>query len=160
LENHEHLISLNIHAVLRLTYAFLRNAKSGDALINVSSLLSLLPFPGGAVYGATKGFVTNFTNALWYEYKRKNVYIMALLPGRIMTEFQQIALGDKAEELPDNYGDTPEMVAKEALHALKERKQPTVICGKKNRKLSFLATRILKRKKMIEIMGNRNPALK
>jgi hypothetical protein len=80
LDRQEHLMTVNMNALVRLSHAFLKKAVAGDALINVSSALSLLSYPGGAVYAATKAFVTNFTESLWYENKDRGVYVMALLP--------------------------------------------------------------------------------
>ena len=80
LDRHEHLMTVNMNALVRLSHAFLKKAAAGDALINVSSALSLLTYPGGAVYAASKAFVTNFTESLWYENKDRGVYVMALLP--------------------------------------------------------------------------------
>ncbi len=71
IDKSNHLIEVNLKALVQLSHVFLKNSKPGDALINVSSVLSLLPYPGGAVYSATKAFVTNFTEALWYEHKDK-----------------------------------------------------------------------------------------
>ena len=65
LDQQEHLMAVNITALVRLSHAFLRKASPGEALINVSSALFLLTYPGGAVYAATKAFVTNFTESLW-----------------------------------------------------------------------------------------------
>ena len=84
-----------MNAVVSLSFAFLKIAKSGDALINVSSVLSRLALPGSAVYAASKTFVNSFTESLWYEYKDKGIYIMSLQPGRTKTDFHNIALGDK-----------------------------------------------------------------
>ena len=72
LEHQFNLMSVNMNAVVRLSHAYLRRAKKGDGLINVSSVLSLLTYPGGAVYAATKAFITNFSESLWYEYRERN----------------------------------------------------------------------------------------
>ena len=95
-----HLIRLNVTALVELSHVFLQTASAGDALLNVSSALSLLPYPGGAVYSATKAFVTNFTEALWYEYKKKDIYVMALLPGVTETRFHDVAMGARPHREP------------------------------------------------------------
>ena len=162
LEKHEHLIAVNVDAVVNLSHAFLENAVSGDALVNVSSALSRLTYPGGAVYAGAKGFVTIFTESLWYEYKDKGIYVMALLPGLTDTNFHQVALEGKSDSSAQtgDMGYPPEVVVAEALKALKKRKAPSLVSGPKFRFMTGLATRLLSRKTMIKLLGARNPVLK
>jgi len=159
LEKIHHLIRLNVNAVVDLSHAFLKSASSGDALINVSSVLSLLPYPGSAVYSATKAFVTNFTEALWYEYKDRGIYVMALLPGITDTNFHHVAMGEKNYKSPNGPSYPPELVVKEALAALQKRKNSTLISGPKYRFLTGLATRLMSRAQMISMMGKGSAGL-
>lgn len=159
LEKIDNLIQLNISSLVELSHVFLESATNGDALINVSSVLSLLPLPGCAVYSGTKAFVTNFTEALWYEYKEKDIYVMALLPGITETDFHTVALGNKSGGIYDNKGYPPEVVVKDALSALQKRTTPTVITGPRFRFLSFISTRLLSRKSILNIMGKDSPGL-
>ena len=159
LDRQEHLMTVNMNALVRLSHAFLKKAVAGDALINVSSALSLLTYPGGAVYAATKAFVTNFTESLWYENRDRGVYVMALLPGVTETQFHAMATGDaSAVHRMKSY--PPEVVVKRALATLKARKAPTVISGPLYRFLTFLNTRLMSRKVMITIMGKGSAGLK
>jgi short-subunit dehydrogenase len=153
LEKIQHLIRLNVSALVDLSYVFLKSASSGDALINVSSSLSLLPYPGGAVYSATKAFVTNFTEALWYEYKDRGIYVMALLPGVTSTNFHHVAMAQRDHQTPRGPIYPPEVVVKETLAALHKRKGSTLISGPKYRFLTALATRLMTRSQMISMMG-------
>lgn len=159
MEKHQNLMFLNMDALVRLTHVYLANASAGDALVNVSSALSRLTYPGGAVYSGTKGFVTHFTESLWYEFKDRDIYVMALLPGLTFTNFHNVAF-DKNVSIPKKLGYPPEVVVDEAIKAIKERKLPSLISGPKVRKMTNIASRFLSRKKMITIMGERNPALK
>lgn len=159
-EKHENLIKLNVHAVVRLSYDYLKNASAGDALINVSSALSRLSFPGGAVYAGTKGFVTIFTESLWYEFKDKGIYILALLPGMTNTNFHKVALESKVANRPAAaFGAPPEIVVKEAIRELGKRKRPSLISSPRFRFFANLSSRILTRKRVIKLMGNRSPGL-
>ncbi|MCP5053643.1 MAG: SDR family NAD(P)-dependent oxidoreductase [bacterium] len=160
LEDQRNMMFLNMDALVRLSYDYLGNAKGGDALMNVSSTLSRLPYPGGAIYSGTKGFVTNFTESLWYEYKDKGIYVMALLPGLTITNFHDRALGEKKKFLSTKMGYTPEVVVKEGLKVLKARKKPSLISGPRFRRLVFILTKLMGREKMLNIMGQRNVALK
>lgn len=159
LERIDNLIQLNITSLVHLSHVFLKSASAGDALINVSSVLSLLPLPGSAVYSGTKAFVTNFTEALWYEYKEKDIYVMALLPGITNTDFHKVALGEKRQEAQGR-GYPPEVIVRDAISALGKRAKPTIITGPRFRFLSFISTRLLSRSRMLTIMGKDSPGLR
>ena len=160
LDQQEHLMAVNVNALVRLSHTFLKKAVPGDALINVSSALSLLSYPGGAVYAATKAFVTNFTESLWYEYKDRGVYVMALLPGVTNTNFHAIATSGRAGAGQSMKGYPPEVVVKKALAALKARKVPSIISGPLYSFLTFLNTRLMSRKMMVTIMGRGSSGLR
>jgi uncharacterized protein len=158
-EQHENVMSVNMNALVRLSHAFLKNARAGDALINVSSVVSRLPYPGGAIYSGTKAFVSNFTESLWYEYKDRGVYVMALLPGVTETNFYAVAMrGRSTKSGRRSY--PPEVVVKDALAALKARKAPVVISGPLYRLMTFIVTKLISRRKLIDIMGKGSSALK
>lgn len=86
-------IELNVVALVRLARAALgpMSARGRGAIINVSSLAGLGPYPYTATYGATKAFVNSFSEALAEELRESGVRIQALLPGFTRTEFQQRA---------------------------------------------------------------------
>ena len=160
LDRHEHLMTVNMNALVRLSHAFLKKAAAGDALINVSSALSLLTYPGGAVYAASKAFVTNFTESLWYEYKDRGVYVMALLPGVTDTNFYAVATAGRPDAAQTMRNYPPEVVVKKALAALKARKAPSIISGPLYRFLTFMSTRLMSRKMMVTIMGKGSSGLR
>jgi short-subunit dehydrogenase len=149
-----------VSALVLLSHVFLKKAAPGDALINVSSALSLLSYPGGAVYAATKAFVTTFTESLWYENKDRGVYVMALLPGVTNTNFHAIATGGRTGLGQSMPGYQPEVIVKRALAALKARKRPAVIGGPLYRLLTFLNSRLMSRKMMVTIMGKRSTGMR
>jgi uncharacterized protein len=159
-DQQENMMIVNMNALVRLSHAFLKKARAGDALINVSSVLSRFPYPGGAIYSGTKGFVTNFTESLWYENKDRGVYVMAFLPGVTNTNFLAVATGGRINARSGGPSYPPEIVVKDALAALKERKEPSVISGPKYRFLTFLGTRLAGRKMMITSMGKDSVGLK
>ncbi len=159
LSKQEHLLSLNIHALVRLSHAYLKKAVSGDALINVSSTLGLTSFPGLTMYGATKAFITIFSESLWYENKDRGVYVQVLMPGITDTSFHAVATEGKHDTVEGMPSYPPEVVVKKSLCALKARKAPSVISGPLYSFLTFLSTRLMSRKMMISAMGKTNPDL-
>ena len=68
------------------------------AILNVSSSASYFPTPGLAPYGATKAFLTAFTEALIVECEQaEGVRIIGFCPGGMATNFQRAA-GVKNED--------------------------------------------------------------
>ncbi|WP_414517018.1 SDR family NAD(P)-dependent oxidoreductase [Nostoc sp. PCC 9305] len=82
------IINLNITALTRLTSAVVpRFAKTGDGvIINISSVVALVPEFGLTIYGATKAFVLFLTQGLHFELGSKGVYVQAVLPASTRTE--------------------------------------------------------------------------
>lgn len=151
------MMKLNMDALVVLSHAYLRQAKSGDALMNISSALSLLPMPGSAVYSATKSFVTAFTECLWYEFKDKGIYVMADLPGPVRTPFHEVS-GSSSQEM-DKSGLvlSPEAVVNEALRTLEKRQKPSVVNGVAF-KFFTRVTQLVSRKMRLKIMAGNSPA--
>lgn len=90
------MIDLNVKAVHILTKLFLRDfkAKNRGYILNVSSSAGLMPAgPYMASYYATKAYVTSLTTAIAQELKEQGsrVYVGALCPGPVDTEFNAVA---------------------------------------------------------------------
>lgn len=62
-------------------------ARGGGWIINVSSLSSTGPFPGGAAYVASKAGVNAFSDALMQELRDDNIRVTVILPGSVATGF-------------------------------------------------------------------------
>src|SRR5579871_1499033 len=83
----EAMLDVNIKALTRLTHAVLPDlVRSGrGAILNVSSVASLLPLTKMAVYAATKADVTSFSEALRAELRNTGISVTALCPGPVDT---------------------------------------------------------------------------
>ncbi|HEY6699190.1 MAG TPA: SDR family NAD(P)-dependent oxidoreductase [Acidimicrobiales bacterium] len=82
-------IALNVTALVRLTYAAVRAMvpRGRGAIMNISSMAALQATPGNAIYGATKGFVAMFGEAVSSELDGSGVTVTTVLPGFTHTEF-------------------------------------------------------------------------
>jgi hypothetical protein len=127
-DHQQSLLRLNVEALVKLSHAFLQQAQRGDALLNVSSALSLMAMPGSALYSGTKAFVTSFSESLWYEYKPQGIFVTAVLPGPIDTPFHSLA-GGSTQAMRKSMVQTPEAVVKLALKLLKRRTRPSRVSG-------------------------------
>jgi hypothetical protein len=149
------MMNLNITALTALSYFYLGQARAGNALINIASFLGTTSYPGAAVYAATKAYVTNFSESLWWEYKRKGIYVLGFCPGATYTNFHNVSGGDK-DSFPKFILQTAEEVAQELMQALKRRKKPKVISGGSNRVLLFVQ-KFMSRKAVVNMMAGFGP---
>lgn len=89
LDKYQQMIHLNVTSLTELTWLFAKDmikAKRGG-ILNIASTAAMQPDPYMAVYGATKSFVANFTEALSYELKGTGVTATVLSPGPTTTAF-------------------------------------------------------------------------
>ena len=135
------MLGLNIEALTHLTHALLPamiRCRRG-AILNVSSLASLLPLPDFAVYAATKAYVTSFSEALRIELRDHHIPVLAVCPGPVKTEFGEVARRHgEARDMPGHrcfYVPKQQVVA-EALTAL-ERNRARVYPGLKTAAAAF-----------------------
>lgn len=89
------MINTNIKAVHILTKEFLKDMekKNSGYILNVASSAAFQPGPLMSTYYATKSYIYQLTEALWYEQKKKktNVHISVLCPGPVDTNFNKTA---------------------------------------------------------------------
>lgn len=93
----ETMLRVNIEALTHLTHLLVPGMRrnGGGAVINLSSLASLLPIPDFAVYAATKAYVTSFSEALRIELREHGIRVLAVCPGPVHTEFGKVARRDE-----------------------------------------------------------------
>jgi 3-oxoacyl-[acyl-carrier protein] reductase len=61
-------------------------ARGGGAIVNISSMAAVDPFPGFAAYGASKCFVEGLTRGLAAEGQRHGIGVWGVGPGAVETE--------------------------------------------------------------------------
>lgn len=89
------MIDTNIRAVHLLTKFFVKDMEKNNFgyILNVASSAAFQPGPLMATYYATKSYVYQLTEALYYEQKKKNtnVHVSVLCPGPVDTNFNNVA---------------------------------------------------------------------
>jgi len=125
------MIHLNVLALVQLTHAALGPmvARNAGGVINVSSLGAYQPVPFNATYGATKAFVSSFTNAVREELRGTDVRLMVVAPGFTRTEFQETSF--EPGPLPEFVWQSADAVAATALRAY-DRGRTVCITGAVN----------------------------
>lgn len=81
------LLEVNLHAVVRMTRAFLPQllSRPGSHVVNISSLFGLIAPPGQVAYATSKYAVRGFTEALRHEVADRGVGVTVVHPGGIRT---------------------------------------------------------------------------
>ena len=124
LGNIEKTVSLNISAIVHLTHELIPVLKGRPCakIVNISSGIARLPYPGLAVYGATKAFISSFSESLSCELVGTSVDVLCFHPGFTMTPFIRTSRMDLGK-IPRRFIHTPEDVAFRLMQAMKKDKR-------------------------------------
>jgi short-subunit dehydrogenase len=111
-DDEERLLSVNVHAVMRLTHAALPGmvARRNGDIINVSSASGFAAVMPGSTYPASKAWVMHFSEAIGLSVRQFGVRVMALAPGYTRTEFHDRAGIDMAKTPPWLWLDADDVV--------------------------------------------------
>lgn len=117
----ENLIKINILALTRLTHAVLPGLlrRNSGTIINIASMIAVMPTPTGAGYSGSKAYVLNFTRSLQMELSKTKVIVQAVLPGPVRTEFFE-ASGLAAAPFPNELFMSADQLVDTALQALEQ----------------------------------------
>jgi short-subunit dehydrogenase len=98
-------------------------------ILNVSSMTAWMNMPGIQCYNASKSYVLNFSKALWYEFKPKDVRVLAVTPGTVNTSL--FDLPEKMRNLLLKVGISmqPEKLVFKTLRKLFRTKQKSYLPG-------------------------------
>lgn len=108
----ETTLDTNIAGLVALTRALLSKliARKG-AIINLSSVAATYPYKGGAVYGASKAFVRQFSLDLRCDLAGTGVRVTSIEPGMAETEFTIVRTGGDKEASDKLYAGMNPMTA-------------------------------------------------
>ncbi|RXT54891.1 short-chain dehydrogenase/reductase [Bosea sp. Tri-44] len=128
------LFDVNVFGVVRLTNAVLpamRRQRTGR-IINMSSILGLIPAPFNALYASTKHAIEGYSESLDHEVRTQGIRVVLVEPGVTRTSFEEnITRADQPLPLYDavradaeklmreivETGDAPEVVADTVVKA-------------------------------------------
>ncbi len=92
-------IHLNIRGYILCAQAASKMLPKGGVIINISSAISRMAYPGAVVYTATKGAIDVMSRVLAAELGPKGIRVNAVAPGSTRTDMNSTASGKtKAEE--------------------------------------------------------------
>lgn len=145
------MVDLNCRALSAMTYLCIPYMKPGSRIIQLASSAAFVPQPKFAVYAATKSYVLSFSRALNEELRKQKIYVTAVCPGPVDTEFF-----DRAEKGTDTLFikklvmAKPQKVVAKALQDARNKKEVSVYGLLMQ--LFFLASKILPHKLMLVAM--------
>ncbi len=118
---------VNFEAAVSLCRAAIALKAEKLEIINISSVSGIYPMPYFAIYSATKGALTSFSQALRQEMKGKGVSVTVILPGAMPTR-EDIKTQIKGQGLWGRLAvKSPQAVASASLKAVKRNKRKVVI---------------------------------
>jgi len=117
----ERMIDLDIRAPALLTHELIPvlSTRPEAKIVIISSAVSRLPYPGLAIYGAAKGFLSSLSESLACELAGTNVSILCFHPGFTDTHFMASAAMDM-RRIPKFLIRSPEAVAARIVHAIEK----------------------------------------
>jgi uncharacterized protein len=123
----DEMITLNISALTRLTYAAVPGfvARGTGTIVNISSIVAISPETLNGVYGGSKAYVLAFTHSLQHELASKGIRVQAVLPGATATDFWDTG-GLPVHNLPSAIVMTAENLVDAALSGLDQGELVTI----------------------------------
>jgi short-subunit dehydrogenase len=144
------ILDTNCRAPLSLVHAFGSRmaARGRGGILVMSSLSAFWGSPYVAVYGATKAFLVNLSEALWRELGARGVDVTVCAAGPVLTPnyiaSMPVRTGPSAMEM------SPERVAAAAVSAL--GRKHLVVPGALNRAAQFFMGRFVSRKMAVTLL--------
>jgi len=114
------IITLHDMTLTRMNKLFATDmaARGGGHILNMSSFSIWMPYPGLALYCASKAYVKTFSVAFSKEVRSEGVYVTAICPAGIATDLYGLSPSFQAKGLRLGTLITPESCARRALRAL------------------------------------------
>ncbi|MBN9669205.1 SDR family NAD(P)-dependent oxidoreductase [Roseibium aggregatum] len=99
------MIDTNVTGLVSITHHLLpKLIERKGMIVNLSSIASTWPYPGGNVYGGTKAFLRQFSLGLRSDLHGKGVRVTSIEPGLCESEFTLVRTGGNREAHDALYG--------------------------------------------------------
>lgn len=121
----------SLSTLTRVCLPYMTDLKLGARIINMASSAAFLPQPGFACYAASKAYVLSFSRALSFELAPHKVYVTAVCPGPVDTEFLSKATDNSESKFTGIRAlcvVQPDKLVKKALKA-SAKKRHIYVCG-------------------------------
>lgn len=121
LEDWDIMIATNVQGLLTMSRTLLpaMRARGVGHIINVSSIAGSYAYPGSNVYGATKAFVSYFSQALRSDLLGSPVRVSNIEPGMVETEFSNVRFKGDDARADDVYKGVQPLVADDIAETIR-----------------------------------------
>jgi short-subunit dehydrogenase len=136
------VMDVNLNGVIYGCRAFIPQLVENNegAVVNVSSVASLIASPGGVAYNTSKFAVRGFTETLMAEFYKSPISIHNVMPGKIKTA---IADGFESDAYKKTLVTPPEDVVRDVIECIKKGKS-NILTGHLASSVNFLSKLPLK----------------
>lgn len=127
LEQARSIFETNFFGVVRMTRAFvpyMRRQGSGR-IINIGSVLGLIPMPYGALYAATKHAIEGYSESLDHELRTRGIRVTVIEPAFTRTSFDANML--EPDSRLDEYDEIRAAVGRTVKEAMATADEPDVV---------------------------------
>lgn len=136
IENHEHVIAVNLYAPMLLTAALLKAdlIAKGATIVFISSLSHYTSYPGAATYAATKSGLASYARSLSIALAPQNIHVTTVFPGPTRTAHAR-------RYSPHNTREEKRMPPEKLAHHIfrgVQKKKHLIVPGANNQMLALL----------------------
>ena len=143
------MIDLNCKALTHMTKLCIPYMCKGSRIVNLASAAAFCPQPAFNVYASTKAYVLSFSRGLGTELAKDNIYVTAVCPGPVDTEFFETA-GTQDNPMKQAAMAKPEEVVKQALIDARDKKEVSIYGA--TMKVTKAATKLLPHRLLLDAM--------
>lgn len=143
------MIDLNCKALTHMTKLCMPYLCKGSRIINLASAAAFCPQPSFSVYASTKSYVLSFSRSLGTELAKDNIYVTAVCPGPVDTEFFETA-GKQDNPMKEAAMAKPEAVVRQALIDARDKKEVSIYGT--TIKMTKAATKLLPHRLLLDAM--------
>ena len=121
------IFDINVFGVIRMTNAVLPHmrAQGGGRILNVSSVLGLIPAPYMAVYASTKHAIEGYSESVDHEVREHGVRVLLIEPAYTNTGFETNSLA--ADSPLDVYAEQRNIARDVMAAAMQDADEPAVV---------------------------------
>jgi NAD(P)-dependent dehydrogenase (short-subunit alcohol dehydrogenase family) len=127
IEQAQSIFDTNFFGIVRMTRAVLPHMRKQGAgrIINIGSVLGLLPMPYGALYAATKHAIEGYSESLDHELRTRGIRVSVIEPAYTNTSFDANFLQPDAQL--DAYREVRAAVSQRVKDVMAAADQPRVV---------------------------------
>jgi NAD(P)-dependent dehydrogenase (short-subunit alcohol dehydrogenase family) len=121
------IFDTNFFGIVRMTRAIVPHMRrqGGGRIINIGSVLGLLPMPYMALYAATKHALEGYSESLDHELRTRGIRVSVIEPAYTKTQFDANVL--EADSKLDEYSEVRAALGKKLKEVLAAADEPSVV---------------------------------